>query len=212
MLKKIFPILLLMIFLFYSSDLVVQSTYQSSNQFLKDDYFIPILIPLETKKPELINWESFQIPADIITLGENRTQQRIVPTPTPTATPEPTSFAWPVLGKNSISQYFHRGHYGIDIMAKRGLPVIAVLGGTVISAGWKNNGGGYQIYLSHGNNLYTGYYHLSAILVGIGQVVTREQQIGKIGATGNATGPHLHFAVWIGRNIRSNRINPLQYY
>ena len=68
--------------------------------------------------------------------------------------------------------------------------------GTVIFAGWKNNGGGYQVWIAHGSNLYTTYNHMSAISVGVGQHVARGQQVGRIGKTGDATGPHFHFEVW----------------
>ena len=58
-------------------------------------------------------------------------------------------------------------------------------------AGWKNNGGGYQVWIAHGSGLYTTYNHMSAITVGVGQHVSRGTQVGRIGMTGDATGPHL---------------------
>ena len=122
-------------------------------------------------------------------------------------------FGWPVVGGNNyISQYYHYGHYAIDIAAKYGSTVVAAAGGTVVFAGWKDNGGGYQVWLSHGGNLYTAYYHMSAIVVGNGQAVGRGQQVGRIGTSGWATGPHLHFEVWIGPVTQGYRVNPLGYY
>jgi murein DD-endopeptidase MepM/ murein hydrolase activator NlpD len=120
---------------------------------------------------------------------------------------------WPVVGGgNYISQYFHYGHYAIDIAADYGSTVRAAAGGTVIFAGWKSNGGGYQVWLSHGSNLYTTYNHLSAISVGYGQSVSDGQQIGRIGQSGDATGPHLHFEVWRGPVWNGGtRVNPLAY-
>ncbi|MEA2614147.1 MAG: hypothetical protein QOI52_2106, partial [Chloroflexota bacterium] len=106
-------------------------------------------------------------------------------------------FAWPVAG-GYISQYFHYGHYAIDIAADPGTRVMAAAGGTVIFAGWKSNGGGYQVWISHGSNLYTTYNHMMSVSVGRGQSVSRGQQVGRVGMTGNATGPHLHFEVWRG--------------
>jgi murein DD-endopeptidase MepM/ murein hydrolase activator NlpD len=121
------------------------------------------------------------------------------------------AFAWPVAG-GSISQYYHYGHYGIDIQAPYGTTVKAAASGTVIFAGWKNNGGGYQVWISHGSNLYTTYNHMSSVSVGRGQGVGRGQQVGRIGATGNATGPHLHFEVWKGPIWSGGtRVNPLAY-
>jgi len=140
---------------------------------------------------------------------------------TSTRTSHPTSrppsqytggkFLWPVAG-GYISQYFHYGHYAIDIAADYGTKVMAAASGTVIFAGWKNNGGGYQVWISHGSNLYTTYNHMSAITVGRGQSVGRGQQVGRIGMTGNATGPHLHFEVWRGPVWDGGtRVNPLLY-
>ena len=124
------------------------------------------------------------------------------------------AFAWPVVGGgNYISQYFHYGHYAIDIAADYGSRVVAAARGTVIFAGWKNNGGGYQVWISHGSGLYTTYNHMSAITVSGGQSVGRGQQVGRVGQSGDATGPHLHFEVWIGPIWNGGyRVNPLRYY
>jgi len=120
---------------------------------------------------------------------------------------------WPVIGGgNYISQYFHYGHYAIDIAADYGSEVRAAAGGTVVFAGWKGNGGGYQVWISHGSNLYSTYNHMSAISVGYGQSVGAGQQVGRIGQSGDATGPHLHFEVWRGPVWNGGtRVNPLAY-
>jgi murein DD-endopeptidase MepM/ murein hydrolase activator NlpD len=121
------------------------------------------------------------------------------------------AFAWPVPG-GTISQYFHYGHYGLDIQAPRGTRVNAAAGGTVTFAGWKSNGGGYQVWIAHGSGLYTTYNHMSSVSVGRGQHVGRGQQVGRVGATGYATGPHLHFEVWRGPIWDGGtRVNPLKY-
>ena len=123
-------------------------------------------------------------------------------------------FAWPVIGGNNyISQYFHYGHYAIDIAADYGSKVVAAAAGTVTFAGWKNNGGGYQVWISHGSGLYTTYNHMSAVTVSAGQSVGRGQQVGRIGQSGDATGPHCHFEVWIGPIWNGGtRVNPLRYF
>ena len=120
---------------------------------------------------------------------------------------------WPVVGGgNYISQYFHYGHGAIDIAADYGSTVRAAAAGTVQFAGWKNNGGGYQVWIAHGSGLYTTYNHMSAITVGSGQHVARGQQVGRIGQSGDATGPHLHFEVWRGPIWNGGtRVNPLAY-
>jgi murein DD-endopeptidase MepM/ murein hydrolase activator NlpD len=118
---------------------------------------------------------------------------------------------WPVPGGH-ISQYFGYGHYAIDIAAPYGTPVVAGAGGKVTFSGWRNNGGGYQVWISHGSNVYTTYNHMSGVSVGAGAYVRAGQQVGRIGATGWATGPHLHFEVWIGPIWAGGyRVNPLNY-
>jgi murein DD-endopeptidase MepM/ murein hydrolase activator NlpD len=124
------------------------------------------------------------------------------------------AFLWPVVGGNNyISQYFHYGHYAVDIAATYGSTARAAAAGRVIFAGWKNNGGGYQVWISHGSNLYTTYNHMSAITVGTGQSVSTGTQVGRVGQSGHATGPHLHFEVWIGSVWNGGyRVNPLRYF
>jgi murein DD-endopeptidase MepM/ murein hydrolase activator NlpD len=121
-------------------------------------------------------------------------------------------FAWPVPG-GFISQYFHYGHPAIDIAADYGSPIHAAADGVVTYAGWRNNGGGYQVWISHGSGLYTTYNHMSSVAVSAGQSVGRGDFIGRIGATGDATGPHCHFEVWIGPIWDGgDRVNPLAYF
>lgn len=120
---------------------------------------------------------------------------------------------WPVAG-GYISQYFSSYHKAIDIAAPGGTPVYAADSGKVIWAGWRSNCGGYQIWLDHGDGMWTTYNHLSAILVGAGTYVGRGQTIGRVGMSGCATGTHLHFAVWLGGAPFSStgyEVNPLLY-
>ncbi len=120
-------------------------------------------------------------------------------------------FAWPVPG-GYISQYFHYGHPALDIAAPYGSRIVAAASGTVIWAGWKDNGGGYQVWVAHGSGLYTTYNHMSAITVGVGAHVGRGAQVGRVGQSGWATGPHCHFEVWRGEVWGSGyRVNPLSY-
>jgi murein DD-endopeptidase MepM/ murein hydrolase activator NlpD len=135
--------------------------------------------------------------------------------PSPSVRPPRTynggRFMWPTTSHH-ISQYFHYGHYAIDIDGSTGDPIWAAASGTVIFAGWKNNGGGYQVWISHGSNLYTTYNHMSSVAVGRGQSVGRGQRVGRMGSTGNATGSHLHFEVWKGPVWNGGvRVNPLAY-
>ena len=73
-------------------------------------------------------------------------------------------------------------------------------------AGWKG-GYGNIIHIRHGNGMETRYAHLSKINFKVGQKVTAGQAIGRVGSTGTATGPHLHFEVRINGVAK----NPLNY-
>ena len=132
----------------------------------------------------------------------------------PVRTPKTYSggnFAWPAPG-GRISQYYHYGHYAIDIDGSTGDRIVAAASGTVTFAGWKSNGGGYQVWISHGSGLYTTYNHMSSVSVGRGQRVGKGQRVGAMGATGFASGSHLHFEVWRGAIWSGgSRVNPLAY-
>ncbi len=87
-----------------------------------------------------------------------------------------------------------RTHQGVDIAANNGAPVVAAEAGTIEFAG---NRGGYGLCVDvrHGSSVVTRYAHLSSAAVESGQRVERGQFIGRVGSTGNSTGPHLHFEV-----------------
>jgi murein DD-endopeptidase MepM/ murein hydrolase activator NlpD len=113
-------------------------------------------------------------------------------------------FSWPVTG-TITSPFGWRSnpfggapefHQGLDIAAPSGTTVTAAAGGTIIMAQWYGGYGNY-ILIDHGGGYSTGYGHLSAIYVSVGQSVQRGQAIGAVGSTGQSTGPHLHFEVRI---------------
>jgi murein DD-endopeptidase MepM/ murein hydrolase activator NlpD len=104
----------------------------------------------------------------------------------------------PVLGYN-------RAHEGVDYGAPTGTPIWAVGDGQVRLAGW-NGGCGKTVILRHRNGYETVYCHLSGFAVSAGKPVAQKQVIGYVGATGLATGPHLHYAVKRGGRF----MNPLQ--
>lgn len=83
-------------------------------------------------------------------------------------------------------------HNGIDIAAGTGTPIRAAAGGEVIFSGYMG-GYGNAVVLDHGGDISTLYAHCSAILVTKGQMVKQSQPIARVGSTGRATGPHLHF-------------------
>jgi murein DD-endopeptidase MepM/ murein hydrolase activator NlpD len=87
---------------------------------------------------------------------------------------------------------FFRWHRGTDFAAPAGMPVQAAAAGRVIDAGWRG-GYGKLVRLAHADGTVTAYAHLSRIDAGVGEHVPRGAIIGLVGATGLATGPHLHF-------------------
>ncbi|WP_031103344.1 M23 family metallopeptidase [Streptomyces sp. NRRL S-146] len=100
-------------------------------------------------------------------------------------------------------------HTGVDFNAASGTSVHAVGAGTVVEAGW---GGSYgnQVVIKMNDGTYTQYGHLSSIGVAVGQQVTPGQQIALSGATGNVTGPHLHFEARTSPEYGSD-IDPVAY-
>lgn len=135
------------------------------------------------------------------------------PVPTPTVPPKPKLIvsshilAYPLPAKAHINTYFSSRHRAIDLNAKCGTPVLASYPGTITFAGWATNGGGNVITLEASNGLMLSYDHLSAFLVVKGALVIAGQPIGAVGATGIATGCHLHFGVM----SKGRWVNPLLY-
>jgi murein DD-endopeptidase MepM/ murein hydrolase activator NlpD len=99
-----------------------------------------------------------------------------------------------------------RFHAGLDLAPGFGSRVVAAQDGKVV---WAKDRSGYGrlIILDHGEELTTWYGHLDRILVKAGQIVKKGDLIGKVGATGRVTGPHLHFEV----RLHNQPQNPLLY-
>jgi peptidoglycan hydrolase-like protein with peptidoglycan-binding domain len=99
----------------------------------------------------------------------------------------------------------NRFHSGLDFVAGRGAAVRAAGSGTVSFAGYNSGGYGNLVVLHHSLGVSTWYAHLSVIRVRRGERVGTGALIGRVGATGDATGPHLHFEV----RLRGAIVNPL---
>ena len=108
-----------------------------------------------------------------------------------------TSRRHPILGYN-------RAHNGVDYSAPTGAPVVSVAPGTVMLAGW-TGGGGRTVRVRHNNGYESEYLHLASLEVRAGQHVSQGDLVGKVGATGLATAPHLHY----GLRRHGSYVNPV---
>ena len=96
-------------------------------------------------------------------------------------------------------------HWGIDLKAPTGTPVLATADGTVISVENQPNGYGKYVVIVHDNNYQTRYAQLSEYKVSVGSKVTKGNVIGLVGSSGRSTAPHLHYEVI----LNGKRIDPI---
>ena len=147
------------------------------------------------------------LPSDVLNPG----QELSIPSDTASALPGTASgMVWPIVGP--ITSYFgprylfgQTFHYGLDVDGVTGDPIIAAMPGTVTYSGWRT-GYGYTVIIISGNVEYY-YGHASELLVSEGDGVRAGQLIARIGATGAATGSHLHFEV----RIDGKAVDPLPF-
>ena len=147
---------------------------------------------------------------------------KIVLIGTKTYTSSSSGWTWPTRGAYRISSpYGYRSasisgwsfHGGIDIVvggqSSSGIPVVAAASGTVEKVQKSYSGYGHMVLINHGNGIKTRYAHMQpgSLNVYVGQKVSKGQQIGKIGSTGNSTGPHLHFEVL----VNGSKVDPQKY-
>jgi murein DD-endopeptidase MepM/ murein hydrolase activator NlpD len=138
-----------------------------------------------------------------------------VKTSAATAQSNSSGYVHPVPGNHTTAyrasgaNWSSGSHTGIDFPVATGTSVKAITSGTVVTAGW---GGAYgnQVVIKHADGHYSQYGHMSSLSVSAGQAVSAGQQVGLSGATGNATGPHLHFEVRTGPAYGSD-IDPIAY-
>src|SRR5665648_267817 len=98
-------------------------------------------------------------------------------------------------------------HLGVDLRMPRGSAIMAADGGTVTKASYSGSYGNI-IIINHGNGIQTYYSHCDSMKVSVGNQVTKGQVIGTVGATGNATGNHLHFEV----RVNGTPQNPMNFF
>ena len=129
------------------------------------------------------------------------------PSTPPARSAEEGAFRWPLEG-TLTSAFGSRGgkHEGIDIAAPRGTTIVAARSGKVIFAGRLGDYGN-MIVVKHAGSLRSVYAHVRVFLVRQGSFVESGQRIAEVGATGNASGPHLHFEI----RERDQAVDPLRY-
>ena len=106
-------------------------------------------------------------------------------------------------------------HEGQDVLAAEGTPDLAPLAGTITYTSFQAGGAGYYA-VEHtliGFDLMFAHCKAASLLVGTGQAVAAGQQLCQAGQTGDATGPHLHFEMWVGgwQAVGGHSIDPLPY-
>ena len=121
-------------------------------------------------------------------------------------------FIWPVEGRISgvygsqrvLNGKPKRPHFGVDVARPKGTEIVATADGIVTLAEKDLYYSGGTVLIDHGHGLTSSYLHMSKLSVKTGQIVKQGDKIGEIGATGRATGPHLHW----GMNWFNTRIDP----
>ena len=151
--------------------------------------------------------------------GSNSADDNVVP-----SAPSTSGYICPLAGRSrsdiTTGYYGYSGHTGVDFArnskgAVEGKPVLAAKAGKVVtSTALRRPNGSYKSYgeyivISHGDGTMTLYAHMQSgsRTVSAGTQVAQGQVIGQVGSTGNSTGPHLHFEVW----VNGRRVNPTQY-
>lgn len=118
-----------------------------------------------------------------------------------------TFFFTPITGFISDRYDVKKGHYGVDIVAKKNEPVKCIADGTVIMASWTQDAG-YVIAIQHRGNLISVYKHNAQYLKKVGNFVNAGEIISIVGNSGEMTdGPHLHFELW----FNGNSLNPEEF-
>jgi Peptidase family M23/Putative peptidoglycan binding domain len=119
----------------------------------------------------------------------------------------PIRLAWPLQAPigSPFGPRWLGFHPGIDLPAATGTPVGAVAPGRVIFASLDRGGYGNLLEIAHGGGVVSMYAHLSSFSVRVGQVVATGARIGRVGSTGESSGPHLHFEV----RVRGAAVDPV---
>ena len=146
------------------------------------------------------------------------------PTPTPAPTPAPapapgtTSGIFPVRGPHTFGDRFgairpRYTHQGQDIAAAQGTPIVAPVAGSILYAQYQDRAGWYVVqHADDGRDFFFAHCATGSVVVKPGQRVAPGARLCDVGATGDATGPHLHFEIWVNgwrTSAASTPIDPL---
>ncbi|MBQ4641743.1 MAG: peptidoglycan DD-metalloendopeptidase family protein [Oscillospiraceae bacterium] len=100
-----------------------------------------------------------------------------------------------------------RFHYGVDLAAPTGTPIVATRSGVVSTTSYEAGGAGYYVSVDHRDGFVTQYMHMTHYIVSPGEYVAAGQVLGYCGSTGASTGPHLHFSII----YNGTHVNPAEY-
>jgi len=180
----------------------------------KDRHRVTVLLMKEDFKVQHLKLPKNMVDLDSKTLARVRKESKVLHQAFEGVLPKPlwdSGFIEPVQGRISgrfgsrrvINGQPRNPHSGEDIAAPDGTPVVAMNNGKVrLTMDHFFTGRG--VILDHGLGLFSMYFHLSSVEVDEGQMVEKGQVIGKVGSTGRATGPHLHWGV----RLNGSRIDP----
>ncbi|MDT7040919.1 M23 family metallopeptidase [Candidatus Nitronereus thalassa] len=191
-------------------DLVIQVEYPDR----QEEHKVTILLMKEDYKVQHLKLPKKMVDLDSKTLARVKKESKVLHQAFDSVVPKPlwrTGFIEPVQGRVSgrfgsrrvINGQSKRPHSGEDIAAPNGTPVVAMNSG-VVRLTMDHFFTGKGVVLDHGLGLFSMYFHLADVDVSQGQMVEKGQTIGKVGATGRATGPHLHWGV----RLNGSRIDP----
>lgn len=167
---------------------------------------------LRTNPDALVVGQAIMVPGGRIEAPRRVVADRSLQRPTESAAAAPSvsrpassGYAWPTFGP--IFTYFSQWHRGIDISPPYGTPVYASADGVVVGTIVESWGLGWHVIVDHGDGYTTTYAHLSSFGVAVGERVGQGEMVGRVGSTGQSTGPHVHF------EVRRNGapLNPLNF-
>jgi murein DD-endopeptidase MepM/ murein hydrolase activator NlpD len=149
-----------------------------------------------------LNRRSVVTPGQVVFLLETTEGLPAATPPPPAMALQPAVLRWPLADPHLSSSFgarLGRAHEGIDLAAPMGTAIYAAESGQVLYAGGAVRGYGNMIVVQHRSDLLTVYAHGSVLLVRTGDKIAAGQEIARVGQTGHATGPHLHFEVRRGQ-------------